>query len=406
MFAFAITKSLIMNQARTNYLLKQYAAGLLTAEEQQELENMLSQTDRAELAQYIAGLAQQEHHPFIPITEEKAAETFKKIISTDKTGTSQMYTAKGYVRYRWLGAAAVFLLSLSAVVYFMVNRRKDPGAISQTKLIKPEKQAGRNTAILTLADNSIVELDNLNNGLVATQGGSQVMLANGQLAYIGPTNEKTAAITYNKITTPRGGEYTITLPDGTRVWLNAASSLTFPTVFSTAKREVELTGEAYLDVAKDKDHPFEVKIRNTYITVHGTEFNIMGYEDEDRIVTTLVEGAVQVTTPGNAPRLLAPGDHAIVKNDSDNLYIEKADVEEETAWKNGRTYFNGANIRQIMRQVARWYDVDVQYKGNVVNMDFTCTVSRKDQLSKLLNLLELTGAVHFSMEGNTIIVQP
>lgn len=395
-----------MNQARTNYLLKQYAAGLLTAEEQQELENMLSQTDREELAQYIAGLAQQEHHPFIPITEEKAAETFKKIISTDKTGTSQMYTAKGYIRYRWLGAAAVFLLSLSAVVYFMVNRRKDPGAISQTKLIKPEKQAGRNTAILTLADNSIIELDSLNNGLVATQGGSRVMLANGQLAYVAPTNEKTAAITYNKITTPRGGEYTITLPDGTRVWLNAASSLKFPTVFSTAKREVELTGEAYLDVAKDKDHPFEVKIRNTYVTVHGTEFNIMGYEDEDRIVTTLVEGSVQVTTPGNTPRLLAPGDHAVVKNDSDNFYIEKADVEEETAWKNGRTYFNGANIRQIMRQVARWYDVDVQYKGNVVNMDFTCTVSRKDQLSKLLNLLELTGAVHFSMEGNTIIVQP
>ena len=395
-----------MNQARTNYLLKQYAAGLLTAEEQQELENMLSQTDREELAQYIAGLAQQGHHSFIPITEEKAAETFKKIISTDKTGTSQTYTVKGYIRYRWLGAAAVFLLSLSAVVYFMVNRRKDPGAISQTKLIKPEKQAGRNTAILTLADNSIVELDSLNNGLVATQGGSRVMLANGQLAYVASTNEKTAAITYNKITTPRGGEYTITLPDGTRVWLNAASSLKFPTVFSTAKREVELTGEAYLDVAKDKEHPFEVKIRNTYVTVHGTEFNIMGYEDEDRIVTTLVEGSVQVSTPGNAPQLLAAGDHAVVKNDSDNFYIEKADVEEETAWKNGRTYFNGANIRQIMRQVARWYDVDVQYKGNVVNMDFTCTVSRKDQLSKLLNLLELTGAVHFSMEGNTIIVQP
>ncbi|HEX6431870.1 MAG TPA: DUF4974 domain-containing protein, partial [Niastella sp.] len=104
--------------------------------------------------------------------------------------------------------------------------------------------------------------------------------------------------------------------------------------------------------------------------------------------------------------LLAPGEHAVVQDDANNVYIEKADVDEETAWKNGRTYFNGANIRQIMRQVARWYDVDVQYKGNVVNMDFTCTVSRKDKLSKLLGLLELTGAVHFTMEGNTIIVQP
>ncbi|HEX6426691.1 MAG TPA: FecR family protein, partial [Niastella sp.] len=276
-----------MNQTRTNYLLKQYASGLLTAEEQQELDNLLAQTNRDELVQYIADLAQQEDHPSHSITSTQTDKTFQKIIATDKTGTPDIYTAKRITRYRWLSAAAVLLLSLSAFVYFMVNRRKGPVAISQTKSVKPEKQAGRNTAILTLADNSIVELDSLNNGLVTTQGGSRVMLANGQLAYVPPTNGKTAAITYNKITTPRGGEYTITLPDGTRVWLNAASSLKFPTVFSNTKREVELTGEAYLDVAEDRHHPFEVKVGNTQISVHGTEFNIMGYDDENRIVTTL-----------------------------------------------------------------------------------------------------------------------
>jgi ferric-dicitrate binding protein FerR (iron transport regulator) len=395
-----------MNQTRTNYLLKQYASGMLTPEEQQEMGNLLSQTDREALVQYIADLAQQEVHPSLPITEEKLTETFQKIVSADKTANPAISAARVKTRFRWLSAAAVLLLSFSAFVYFMVNRRKNPEAVSQVKLVKPEKQAGRNTAILTLADNSVVGLDSLNNGLITTQGGSRVMLANGQLAYVPPMNENTAAISYNKITTPRGGEYTITLPDGTKVWLNAASSLKFPTVFSGDKREVELTGEAYLAVAEDKVHPFEVKIGSVNVSVHGTQFNIMGYEDENSIVTTLVSGSVEVSSAGNAAQLLAPGEHAVLKNDASDLYIEKADVDEETAWKNGRTYFNGANIRQIMRQVARWYDVDVQYKGNMVNMDFTCTVSRKDKLSKLLGLLELTGAVHFTMEGNTIIVQP
>jgi transmembrane sensor len=395
-----------MNQTRTNYLLKQYASGMLTPEEQQELDNLLSQTDREALVQYLAGMAQQEEYAPLSITEEQSAETFRKIVSPDKTANPNIHATPVKTRFRWLSAAAVLLLALSAVVYFMVYRLKNPEAISLVKPVKPEKQAGRNTAILTLADSSIVELDSLNNGLITTQGGSRVMLANGQLAYVSPTNEKTTAIIYNKITTPRGGEYTITLPDGTKVWLNAASSLRFPTAFSGNKREVELTGEAYLAVAEDKDHPFEVKIGNVHVSVHGTQFNIMGYEDENSIVTTLVSGSVEVSSTGNAARLLAPGEHAVLKNDTGDLYIEKADVEEETAWKNGRTYFNGANIRKIMRQVARWYDVDVQYKGNMVNMDFTCTVSRKDKLSKLLGLLELTGAVHFTMEGNTIIVQP
>jgi ferric-dicitrate binding protein FerR (iron transport regulator) len=169
---------------------------------------------------------------------------------------------------------------------------------------------------------------------------------------------------------------------------------------------VELSGEAYLEVAEDKAHPFEVSIRGSHVSVLGTQFNIMGYEDEASVVTTLVEGSVRVTAPDNAVRMIVPGEHAIVDNKNGNLYVEKADVDEETAWKNGRTYFNGVNIQQIMRQVARWYNVDVVYKGNVEHIDFTCTVSRKDKLSKLLSLLELTGAVHFSMEGNTIIVHP
>jgi len=400
------SKTLKMNQNRINYLLQQYAAGKLTGNEQQELAQLLTETDREELAEYISTLAHQSDLPTIIINEERSVATFRNIMAADKTATTAIDVPWWRKNYRWLSVAAMLLLSLSAYIYYNTNSsKKNPVSGNQVTHVKPEKQAGRNTAVLYLADNSVVELDSANNGIISTQGGSKVMLDNGRLAYVG-SDKKATSIAYNKIVTPRGGEYSITLSDGTKVWLNAASSLKYPTTFTGAKREVELTGEAYMDVAEDKTHPFEVKIGNVNVAVHGTEFNIMGYEDENKIVTTLVQGSVAISSGGNESYMLVPGEHGIVKNNDTDVYVEKADVEEETAWKNGRTYFNGANIRQIMRQIARWYDVDVQYKGNVANLDFTCTVSRKDKLSKLLNLMELTGAVHFTMEKNTIIVQP
>lgn len=392
-----------MDQTRIKYLLKQYAAGALTGEEQQELEQLLSSPAREELAEQLALIAGQETPSASPVAEERSLETFRRIVSADKPGKRASPWKTGW---RWLSAAAVALLCLSAAAYLLLNRRQQPPAVAQTRPAMPEKQPGRHTAVLTLADNSVVELDSLGNGHIVNQGGSRVLMANGQLAYEPQAGSGTATPAFNKISTPRGGEFTITLPDGTRVWLNAASSLKFPTVFSGPKREVELTGEAYLEVAEDKAHPFEVKVRDINVAVLGTKFNIMGYEDEANIVTTLLSGSVRVTSPGNPARLLAPGQHAVIGGRDGSLQVGKADVEEELAWKNGIIYFNGANIRQIMRQVSRWYDVDVEYKGNVVNMDFTCTVSRNDKLSKLLGLLELTGAVHFSMEGNTITVQP
>jgi transmembrane sensor len=400
------SKTLKMNQNRLTYLLKQYAAGKLTGGEQQELARLLTETDREELAQYITTIAQQNDLPRIIINEERSATTFRKIMAADKPASPAIDVPWWRTNIRRLSIAASLLLSVSATIYFISGAdKKNSVADNQVTPVKPEKPAGRNTAVLYLADNSVVELDSVNNGLITTQGGSQVMLANGQLAYVAP-DKKATSIAYNKITTPRGGEYSITLSDGTKVWLNAASSLKFPTAFTGEKREVELTGEAYMDVTKDPKHPFEVKIGNVNVAVHGTEFNIMGYEDENQIVTTLVSGSVAISANENAPLTLVPGEHAVVKNNNNAVFVEKADVEEETAWKNGRTYFNGANIKQIMRQIARWYDVDVQYKGDVANLDFTCTVSRKDKLSKLLGLMELTGAVHFTMQGNTIIVQP
>lgn len=391
-----------MDQHQINHLLKQFAAGALTDEEQQELKKLLAQPGREEIAAHIAAVMGEEESASYTINEEKAKETFLRIMAADKPLRREARPTNRW----WLAAASVAFLCLSAGGYFMLSLKKQPVEVAKATLKKPEKAPGSNTAILYLADSSAVQLSPAGNGILAAQGGSSVILANAQLTYVPQSGADAIVPTYNRITTPRGGEFTIVLPDGTKVWLNAASSLKFPTVFSGDKREVELSGEAYLQVAEDKEHPFEVKIRDVNISVLGTQFNIMGYEDESGIVTTLVSGSVRVTAPGNDALLLTPGKHAVVENKTSAIYMEKADVEEETAWKNGSIHFHRANIRQIMRQVSRWYDVDIQYKGNGTEMDFTCTVSRKDKLSKLLALLEMTGAVHFSMEGNTVIVQP
>lgn len=393
-----------MNQTRINYLLTQYASGEITAAELKELETIFSVSNREELMVHISTLIEGESRNASGNEPLLSEHIFQQITASDKPTETNIAPVRA-IRRRWMYAAAVLLALISAGAYFFFNQPEKAPQLAQTTT-KPEKDPGRNTAILTLADGSTMELDSAGNGIIAVQGNANVRLQNGLVAYDAQQTAKETAVAYNTITTPRGGEFAITLPDGTKVWLNAASSLRFPTAFTGNKRIVELTGEAYLQVAEDKAHPFEVKIRDVQVSVLGTQFNIMGYDDEPTLVTTLVSGSVKVETPGKNPQLLVPGEHAVLNHTNGSLSVEKADIMEETAWKNGNTYFNGANIRQIMRQVSRWYDADVVFKGNMSNMDFTCTVSRKDKLSKLLALLELTGAVHFTMENGKIIVQP
>ena len=392
-----------MDQNRINYLLRQFASGEITATELNELEIICALPDQEALMAHISTLIAQESTQ-VPQNAQPASEKiFHEVMFSDKTAIGPVRPIR---RYRLFAAAAVLLLIVTTGAYFFFRKEEQHNTIAESRPLKPEKDPGRNTAVLTLADGSKIELDSAGNGIIATQGATNVLLQQGQLAYDAQQNATEKSVAYNTITTPRGGEFALTLPDGTKVWLNAASSLRFPTVFTGGKRRVELTGEAYLEVAEDKAHPFEVHIRNVNVSVLGTQFNIMGYDDEPMLVTTLVSGAVKVETGGKSPQLLAPGQHAVLDHSSGSLRVEQADIIEETAWKNGQIHFNGANIRQIMRQVSRWYDADIVFKGNVADLDFTCTVSRKDKLSKLLALLELTGAVHFTMENGKIIVQP
>lgn len=263
---------------------------------------------------------------------------------------------------------------------------------------------GRNQALLTLADGRTVLLDQAHLGLLAQQGGSQVQkTADGQLRYAASAPTTSQSL-YNTLATPRGGQYQLTLPDGSQVWLNAASSLRFPVSFAGAERRVELTGEAYFEVAKDARHPFKVAARGAEVTVLGTHFDVQAYDDEPALAATLLEGAVRLGQ-GTQQALLRPGQQARCWPQG-TIQVREVDVQHAVAWKNGYFVFNDEPIEAIMRQVARWYDVDVRCQGTLTNKDFNGKISRYKDAADVLRVLELTGAVHFTTEGRRITVQP
>jgi ferric-dicitrate binding protein FerR (iron transport regulator) len=259
--------------------------------------------------------------------------------------------------------------------------------------------------VLTLSGGHQVILDSAAEDTVLTEGAAIVANSHGHLAY-NPGSAPATEITYNTLTTQRGNQYQLVLPDGSKVWLNAASSITYPTTFVGATREVIITGEAYLEVAPKSAQPFHVKSATQDIAVLGTSFNINTYPDEPASTTTLVEGSVRVTR-GPDSRTLRPGQQARVQGDLIRL-VKDADLEQALAWKNGLVKLTGADIREVMRQVSRWYDVDVQYEGNLDKAVFTGVVSRQQTLSKLLQVLEATGSVHCTLDPNNkkIIVKP
>ena len=310
-------------------------------------------------------------------------------------------------------AAAVLLIAVS--VYFLLNSKtKTPEVVAKqaAKSIKQNSiQPGGNKAILTLANGSSIVLDTASNGMLSDLGNVKIQkLQNGLLAYTIKAKQITEndAAFYNTITTPRGGKYQVTLTDGTKVWLNAASSIRFPVVFTGKERRVQITGEAYFEVAKNKHLPFRVQASGSEIEVLGTHFNVNAYADETFVKTTLLEGLVKVSassSKNSSPKFIQPGQQASVDKGGMIDVKDHTNVEEAVAWKNDRFEFKSTDIRSILRQLSRWYDVDVVYQGNV-NLHFTGQLSRTEPVDTIFKKLELTGAVHFKTEGKTIIVSP
>ncbi|MEI9806805.1 MAG: FecR family protein [Bacteroidota bacterium] len=304
-------------------------------------------------------------------------------------------------RSMWWAAAAVLLI---AAGYFIANRQpeKTSGNIPADNIVVHDAAPGSNKAILTRADGSTIILDNAANGTLSEEGNAKVVkLADGRLAYIAE-NDKSSEAVYNTMSTPRGGQYRLTLPDGTEVWLNAASSITYPTAFTGNERNVTISGEAYFEVAKDASKPFHVKVNEMTIEVLGTHFNVNAYQDESVIKTTLLEGAVKVVS-GNASGLLKPGQQAQLHKDGNIALINDANTEEAVAWKNGGFYFEEADIKSIMRQVERWYNVKVAYQGEIPEGHYKGRPSRNLTLTQMLKVFEYSG-LKFKIEGNTMTV--
>lgn len=330
----------------------------------------------------------------------------RRIVHT--IGTGNMHKNKHW--RRWAMAAAT-LLCVSTAAYFAWDRKAAPpiAAINvSTPTPKNDIAPGGNKAILTLADGSTITLDSAANGQLTQQGNMLITkLDDGKLAYQidGKTITEDDEAFYNTISTPRGGQYQVTLSDGSKVWLNAASSIRFPVRFNNMERKVTITGEAYFEVEKDATRPFRVNAAGSEIEVLGTAFDINAYTDESSVKTTLVHGSVKLKAEASgSTAFLTPGQQGGIA--AGKIAVQNnADIEEVLAWKNGRFQFNHTDIRSILRQISRWYDVDVEYAGNV-DMSFTGQLTKDEYVSKVFDMLALTGEVKFRIIGRKIIVTP
>ena len=310
--------------------------------------------------------------------------------------------------FKYISAAAVLAIVFGGF-YFQVNNSTTVPNLSQTQKKNLDILPGTNKAILTLADGSKVVLDENTSSDISDQDGIRISKEkNGQLVYTILNNKLLDAdkiIAYNTISTPKGGQYQVILPDGTKVWLNAASSLKYPEAFSGKQRVVVLTGEAYFEVAKNKLMPFRVQSQNQNVEVLGTHFNINSYLDDNTIKTTLLEGSIKVSN-ARFSKLLKPGEQAISGVDKQALIKIATDVDtgDETAWKNGLFQFNDSELRVILNQLERWYDIKIDY-AHVPDKRYNGMVPRKSRLSEVLKMLEKTGNIKFELlEGRKLKV--
>lgn len=309
------------------------------------------------------------------------------------------------VRWWRMAAAALLVGVLAGAAFLLINMNTKSSAVADNKPLHNVVPGG-NKAVLILADGSQITLDSAGNGAIASQGNMQVIKLNsGQLAYNAGNDTKDAkVVSYNTLATPRGGQFQIILPDGTKVWLNAASSLRYPTTFAGEERKVQLVGEAYFEVAKMNGKPFSVDVNNMEIQVLGTHFNVMAYRDESSIRTTLLEGAVRINHGARLTNL-RPGQQAQLRNSGEMQVLDNVDVEETVAWKNGYLQFNRESLAGVMRQVSRWYDADIAYEGQIPDRQFGGKISRNSSIDEVLKILELSN-VHFRIEGKKITVTP
>ncbi|SIO38172.1 FecR family protein [Chitinophaga niabensis] len=388
-----------MDQKTFTALLEKFLSEDLSQEEVSQLLDSLQ--DDAMRQQWEAALGTLLHNKTVHgLSDPVRMEAVRQSIMVGKP-------AKKPSRIRrilpYAAAAALIAFAVTGLIYFFQPATRGEQILSEG--VPYQVMPGGNKAVLTLADGSQITLDSTGNGAIANQGNVQVIkLDSGQLAYNAVREGAEGEMRYNTLATPKGGQFRVILPDGSKVWLNAASSLRFPTAFTGKEREVQLTGEAYFEIARNPGLPFKVNVKGMMVQVLGTNFNIMAYDDEMNIQTTLLEGAVKVNKGTQAVQL-KPGQQAQLNATGSMSVSENVDVEGVVAWKNGYFHFNHESLEGVMRQVGRWYDAEITYEGTIPGREFGGKIGRGSDIKDVLKILELSN-VHFRIEGKKIIVTP
>jgi ferric-dicitrate binding protein FerR (iron transport regulator) len=400
-----------MQTDRFKILLERYLDGSLSPDEWDALSRQLShRIHGSQLHRVIDQVL--EDRRFAGMADQRRAHAlFSDILSAASKEQGNNKQLPRMIPYRApVAAAAALILLLAGGWLFYRHNEGGKAARLAVETTRPGVPGGHK-AVLILSGGAAVVLDSAGNGKIASQGNTRVLKYNGLLSYrLQGAEAAPPKVLYNTVVTPRGGAYEVLLADSSKVWLNAASSLHFPTSFPGKSREVTLTGEAYFEITHHASQPFIVHISSAEgapkgeVQVLGTHFNINAYDDESAIRTTLLGGKIRVTGGGGSIAL-SPGEEAdLDKNGVLNLR-EKVDTQEAVAWKNGLFLFRNTDIRVVMRQVARWYDIEVNYAGNT-EARLSGMISRNTQLTQVLRMLELTREVHFKTAGKIVTVMP
>ena len=340
--------------------------------------------------------AWEEHEALHHLSDEKGAAMFEVILAN----AGPVRVRRGVSILKWGYRAAAVVLLIGGGLWLQHHQGK-PGPATPVANIQP----GQRGALLTLSDGKVVNLDSLHNGQVAIQGSATVNIREDQLVY--GSDQSTGEVLYNTLSTPKGRQYSLVLPDGTRVWLNAATSITYPTVFSGNERRLKVSGEAYFEVAADAHKPFYVEVLHAgAIQVLGTSFAVNAYGDNGRYATTLFDGKVRVDAAGRE-MVLMPGQQALIRGESNGVQemtLEtQPDLEQALAWKNGIFNFRHANLNSVLQQLGRWYDVEIIYEGEPPYRVFGGEITMDLQLEQALRILQDMNVEH-RIEGRKLII--
>ncbi|PUZ20699.1 FecR family protein [Chitinophaga costaii] len=384
-------------EQRIAYLLNKLREGALMPAEEAELDLFFAEERNREIFNRVAALHTTTNSSVLPIDQTEWEPLLVDILSADKTAEKRGAKRIFILPVWWRMAAAVLIL---IVVSGLLLRQKIKGPGTHHQVAALDMPPGTNKAILQLSNGNRIVLSDAQNGVIGRQGNVQVIkLDSGRLAYQQEPAGNETVVVYNTLITPRGGQFKVLLPDGSAVWLNAASSLRYPSSFIGNDRVVELTGEAYFEVAPDAKRPFRVRSKDQEVLVLGTHFNINTYADEPAATTTLISGKVKVDGTGFSG-ILQPGEQARLQGGNWQL-LKAADLDQVIAWKNGYFSFDRADITTVMRQLARWYDVNVIFETKNTQQAFIGEIPRNVSLEKAMQILKLSD-IRYTVTGKTV----